>query len=329
MTTFPPAGASVRARASNALKAGFEKGWRGFFWLLKILIPISFATFLLDYSGWLHRLDFLLTPAMDLLGLPPEAALVLLVGMATGIYGAVAAMAVLPLTQAHMTLIAVFLLISHGLIQEGVIQGKSGFHPLKATAVRLIASIVTVIAVGFFLEPSGPLLLPGTVPGDPDPAFLSLLKVWGVQTVILAAKIFGIILALMAVLELMKSFDLLDVLVRRLSPVVKLMGLPPRVGFLWLAASLFGISYGAAVIVEETRGGRYDTDDLNRLHVCIGINHAMVEDPALFLALGVGAFWLWVPRIVAAIAAVHIYSLWARGRKRVRALAARRSAGAH
>lgn len=328
MTHFPPAGASVGARAGKALKTGFEKGWRGFFWLLKILIPISFATFLLDYSGWLHRLDFILTPAMDLLGLPPEAALVLLVGMLTGIYGAVAAMAVLPLTQAHMTLIAVFLLISHALIQEGVIQGKSGFHPLKATVVRLVASIVTVIAVGFFLEPSGPLSPAGTVALSPDPAFFPLLKDWGLQTVVLAAKIFGIILALMAVLELMKSFDLMDVLVRRLSPVVKLMGLPPRVGFLWLAASLFGISYGAAVIVEETRDGRYDTDELNRLHVSIGINHAMVEDPALFLALGVGAVWLWVPRIIAAIAAVHAYSLWARWRQRGRALAGQPSAGA-
>ncbi|MBI9084224.1 MAG: iron transporter [Desulfobacterales bacterium] len=329
MANISPAGASVRAKTGHALKAGFEKGWRGYFWLLKILVPISFATFLLDTSGWLHHLDFLLAPVMDLMRLPPEAALVLLVGMATGIYGAVAAMAVLPLTQAHMTLIAVFLLISHNLVQEGIIQGKSGFHPFKATVVRLITSMATVIAVGFFLEPSGPAALAGAAPVAADPAFLTLLSAWVIQTVILAAKIFGIILALMAVLELMKSFDLMDILVRRLSPVLKLMGLPPQVGFLWLAAGLFGISYGAAVIVEETRGGRYDPDDLNRLHVSIGINHAMVEDPALFLALGIGAFWLWVPRIIAAIAAVYFFSLWARGRKRVRSLAAHRSAGAH
>jgi len=33
----------------------------------------------------------------------------------------------------------------------------------------------------------------------------------------------------------------------------------------------------------------------------------MVEDPALFLVLGVNAFMLWVPRFVAAIIAVQAF----------------------
>ena len=35
----------------------------------------------------------------------------------------------------------------------------------------------------------------------------------------------------------------------------------------------------------------------------------MIEDPLLFLPLGIGAFWLWVPRLVAAVAAVYFYNL--------------------
>ena len=35
----------------------------------------------------------------------------------------------------------------------------------------------------------------------------------------------------------------------------------------------------------------------------------MIEDPALFLPLGVGLFWLWVPRLVAAMVAVRVYDL--------------------
>ena len=310
------------ARAGRAFKAGIDKGWRGYVWILKILLPISFATFLLEVSGWLHHLDSLLVPAMALLGLPPEAALVLLVGMLTGIYGAVAAMAVLSLTQAQMTLIAVFLLISHALIQEGIVQGKSGFHAFKATAVRLVASVVTVLALGLFLQNDAPAAVeaaPSVAAAAHD--FFPLLQDWVLQTLILAAKIVLIIMALMVVLELMKTFNLMGFLVRRLSPVLAVMGLSPRVGFLWLAASLFGITYGAAVIVEETRAGGYDPDELDRLHISIGINHAMVEDPALFLALGIGAFWLWVPRIVSAMVATHLYGLWKKGLKRFRGTA--------
>jgi hypothetical protein len=33
-----------------------------------------------------------------------------------------------------------------------------------------------------------------------------------------------------------------------------------------------------------------------------------VEDPLLFLPLGIGIFWLYVPRFVAAMVAVRIYN---------------------
>ena len=86
------------------------------------IVPISFLTVLLEYSGWVNKINFILEPCMNLLSLSPIAALPLIVGMLTGIYGGIAAMAVLPLTTNEMTLIAIFLLISHNLIQEGIIQ---------------------------------------------------------------------------------------------------------------------------------------------------------------------------------------------------------------
>ena len=49
-------------------------------------------------------------------------------------------------------------------------------------------------------------------------------------------------------------------------------------------------------------------EELERLHLSIGINHAMIEDPSLFLPLGIHP--LWIPRLVAAILAVHLLSLW-------------------
>ena len=130
---------------NNILKAsltsGLVKGLSGFAWMLKILLPISFLTFLLAWSGWINSLDFILEPVMKVIGLPPIAAIPLIAGLLTGPYGAIAAMAPLPLTINQMTLLAIFLLISHNLIQEGVIQSKSGFSFFMATLFRLIASI--------------------------------------------------------------------------------------------------------------------------------------------------------------------------------------------
>ena len=132
---------------------GAAKGWRGFVWMLKIILPVSLVTFMLDHSGWLGCMDGLLAPLMDAIHLPAMAALPLLAGLLTGIYGAIAAMSVLPLTIDQMTLIAVFLLIAHSLIQEGMVQHRSGLSAWSATWVRLVAAVATVAVLGWVIGP--------------------------------------------------------------------------------------------------------------------------------------------------------------------------------
>jgi hypothetical protein len=53
----------------------------------------------------------------------------------------------------------------------------------------------------------------------------------------------------------------------------------------------------------------FDPDELIKLHISIGINHSMVEDPTLFTTIDLNAFWLWVPRLITAIVAVHLFNL--------------------
>jgi hypothetical protein len=273
--------------------------------MLKILVPISLLTSLLAWSGWINRLDFILEPIMGVIGLPPLAALPLIAGLLTGPYGAIAAMAPLPLTVNQMTLLAIFLLISHSLIQEGVIQSKSGLSFLKATLFRLIASITTVMVVSRLMGHDTAMSALKDAPVIIQAPFFSMLKTWTAATLILSGKILVIIVTLMITLEIMKNYNLAERIVRVMSPALKVLGLGKQTGFLWLTAAIFGLTYGAAVIVAEAKEGNLSKDELERLHLSIGINHSMIEDPALFLSLGLGLFWLCVPRIAAAIIAVQ------------------------
>ena len=102
------------------------------------------------------------------------------------------------------------------------------------------------------------------------------------------------------------------------SPFLKIMGLDKKLGFLWMTAIVFGLAYGGAVIVEETKDGSLSKEDLEMLHLSIGINHSMVEDPALFMSLGLSAFWLYVPRLIMAIVTVRLLRLWFRFSKKAR-----------
>jgi Fe2+ transport system protein B len=303
------------------VEQGAAKGWRGFVWMFKIILPVSFATFLLDFSGWLVRIDALLEPLMGAIHLPAMAALPLLAGLLTGIYGAIAAMSVLPFTVDQMTLMAVFLLIAHNLIQEGLVQHQSGCPAWMATAVRLFAAVLTVIVAGWILGPEtaqktsgGPLVV------DPV-AFWPAMKGWAAGMAWLNLKILLIITALMIFMEFLKQYRLIEKVMRFIEPFLGLMGLDRQVGMLWMTAAVFGVTYGGAVIVAETRERRLPSEQLKPLHVSIGINHAVIEDPALFLPLGIHPLWLWVPRLLAAVAFTHAYRIWRWTKKRRRPIA--------
>ncbi len=293
-----------------------NKGWFGFLWVLKILVPISFFTFLLEYSGCLAYLDVVLEPTMGIMGLPAVAALPIIIGLLTGIYGAVAAMAALPLSMDHMTLIAIFLLISHNLFQEGIIQEKSGSSMVKATLIRLAASVITVMITARIMDIQGAATIAATTRNAVSSGFQPALFSWFLAMATLSIKIYLIITALMIALALMKAFNMINAIVKLIHPLLYILGLDRKVGMLWLTAAVFGITYGGAVIVEETKTNPMDPEKLDTLHVSIGINHAIIEDPALFLPLGIAPFWLWIPRLIAAVIATHIHGLMLRFKSR-------------
>jgi len=292
---------------------GVRKGWSGFVWMMKIVLPVSLLTALLEWSGWLRQLDFLLTPAMGLLHLPAAAALPLLIGMLANIYGGIAAMVLLPLTEGQMTLIGVFLLMAHNLIQEGIIQGQSGIHPLKATLFRIITAAVTVMIIGPWVAgaPAAPPAAPAAAVALPPVIPLpDMLQQWLRTTLILCGKIFLIIMGIMTLLETMKFLDWIKHIVRIFSPLLRVMGLDAQMGLLWMTAIVFGLAYGGAVIVEEAKAEHLSKDELEILHLSIGINHSMVEDPPLFISLGLSPFWLYIPRLVVAVVTVHLIRRW-------------------
>ena len=294
---------------TQLLVQGIHKGLDGFWWMLKIIIPISLLTTLLDFSGWLNNIDFVLEPLMRLMHLPAIASFPLIAGLLTGPYGGIAAMTVLPFTYEQMTLMAIFLLISHNLIQEGIIQAKSGINPILATIFRLVTSFCTVLVVMQFLE-TGPLVQPmETVFPQSQASLPEALTTWGISTIQLGLKILLIITSLMILLEEMKHYNLVSKLVDLLYPLLKLLGLQKNVGVLWMTGAVFGIAYGGAVIIEEVKKNHIKKSELMKLHFSMGVNHSLIEDPAIFLSLGLSPFWLWIPRIMAAILSVHLFNL--------------------
>jgi len=286
--------------------AGIKRGWSSFVWMCKVIIPVSFVVTLLQWTGWLNQLDFLLNPLTGVINLPPEAALPIITGMVINLYAVIAIITALPFTVEQMTLIAIFNMIAHSLIMEGIIQHKSGMNIIKTTVVRVTAAILTVLVVSQFLgDTSQSIAAPAYLMVQTP--FLDVLKGWAVDMMGLLLRIIGIIMVVMIILECSKTLGWTPYLVKLTRPLMKVLGLPDRTATMWVTAVIFGLFYGGAVIIEEAKESTLLKEELERLHISVGINHAMVEDPALFAVLGLNPFWLWVPRFIMAIAVVQAY----------------------
>lgn len=295
-----------RTQLRYGLRTGSRKGWGSFVWICKILIPTSFLVILIQWSGLLYQAVPLLNPLMRLINLPGEAALPIISGVLIGPYTTIAIVTVIPFSLEQITLIAIFTMIAHSLIIEGIIQHKSGINAAKITLIRLASAILTVFIVSqFFGDTTRSIIVPAYL--TVATPFIEVLKVWGVDTIELLIKILIIIMAVMIALECLKSLGWMEYLLNFSQPVMKILGLSHRTALLWVTAVVFGLMYGGAVIIEEAKKGGLTKEELERLHISIGTNHSMVEEPALWLALGLNGFWLWVPRLITAVAAVQIY----------------------
>lgn len=302
---------SLLAAGRRGLKRGLGSTYR----LLSIVIPVSLVVNVLDWVGLLHLIGRWLSPVLGLVGLPGEAAISLLSGALVGIYAAIAALAPLHLTVGQLNVLAVMALIAHSLPMEGVVQQKSGVSGWRMVALRVGASFV----VGFILARIVPGVAGAATPGADAVAVASVswerhLLDFLTATGSLALKMLVIITVMFVLTEILREYGWLERISRALRPIMAVLGLPASASFAWLTAAAVGLLYGAALIIEEAEQGRIDQDGLVRLHASIGVSHSLLEDTALFVAVGAGLFWLLVPRLLAAALLARVASYLTRRR---------------
>jgi len=292
----------------KGFSAGLSKGIRSFLWVLKILLPITFLISLAEWRGWIYEIEFIFKPVMPWLGLPPVAALPLILGMISGIYAGIAAMVALPFSKEQMTLLAIFLMLAHSLPQEGMIQGRSGFSALQAILIRLATATITLLLISYFLKTSAEFPYVSLTPSLSSP-FADFFQNWLIKNLFLSLKILGIILALFIFLEVCRSVGWIEHIIKSAFPILRIFGLSSKSAIVWITGTIFGLIYGAAVILEELKEGKLARDELAKLHISIGLQHSVIEDPLLFLALGINPLWLWLPRFLITLLVGQLYVL--------------------
>ena len=119
----------------------------------------------------------------------------------------------------------------------------------------------------------------------------------------------AIIIPLMIAIEIFVELDLLQRLTGIMTPFTRLMGMSRESNTPLLAGIIFGISYGAGIIIYSARNGSIETKEIFTINLFLVICHSIFEDTLLFAVLG--AYWL--PIVVTRFAlAVVVCTLWVR-----------------
>lgn len=300
---------STGKRISRCFTSSLKPAFKTIRWLLSIMIPVSFAVMLLDYSGFLFWLAGYTGPIARLLGLRGESILVLLSSGLLNIYSAVATIQSLTFTPREITILALMCLIAHNLIVETAVQKKTGSSALWMVTLRIGVALIG----GFLLN----LILPGKSTAVVSQAlvhvqlpFLNIFYPWVLSTLWLIAKAIIIIIGLNFLQRVMDEFSITIWLSKLMSPILKLFGLPEQASFMWLIANIIGLAWGSAILIEQAEQGKINKLEVNLLNRHIAISHSLLEDTLLFVAIGVSAVWIIFPRLILALIVVWIYRLF-------------------
>ncbi|HHT72791.1 MAG TPA: nucleoside recognition protein [Firmicutes bacterium] len=122
-----------------------------------------------------------------------------------------------------------------------------------------------------------------------------------------------IVIPLMILLEIAGANRILERLNGIMARMFRWIGLTEEGAFPVVVAVFFGLSFGSGVIISHLDEGKVSPREVRIIGVFMALCHALVEDTAIFLAVGVPLFFLLVPRLAAAYLCcwgLHRFMVW-------------------
>jgi hypothetical protein len=287
-----------------ATKSGLPKAKRTIIWLLKMILPISLAVRLLQYTGVLEYVSTLLNPIFQAVGLPGEASIAFVSSVFLPLYAPIAIASSLSLTIRQLTILGIMCLISHNTLVETAIQKKTGSNFAFIWLLRISMSFFAAFIWNWLLPHNLGVAAVLSVSTIAEQTIGTVLWIWAQGALALALKIAVIVTALMILQRILEEFHVMDLLSRTFAPVMQFMGLSRNSSFLWFVANIIGLTYGSAIIIEQVQEGKISTKDASMLNNHLAISHSLLEDTSLWVVVGVPLFWVTVPRIALAILVV-------------------------
>lgn len=272
-----------------------RKWWLASSIFFKIMIPISILIKVLQETNTMPFIGRLFEPLMYPLGLPGEMSIVWVTAMISNIYGGILVLSSIiadnPLNIAQITTLSTLILFAHTFLIEIPICQKAGAKFLPIFLIRFLGGYIFAIILSFSYSLFGvyqgdPVILPIITTED-----LSLGN-WALAEIQKYITIGAIVLLLILTLDFLERIRVIELINRLLSPVIKFLGISPKVMPLTIIGMTLGLAYGGGLIIAESKENDISKKDIFLSLALLSLFHSIIEDSLLMI--GLGASWTGV-----------------------------------
>lgn len=297
--------------AVRGLKEGCQLSWT----LGKIVFPITIAITILQYTKVLSWFTNLVAPLMQLIGLPGEAAMPLVIGNALNLYAAIGAIVSFDFTVKEVFIMAMMLSFSHNLFIESAVASRVGVSWWLISGIRIVLALVAAFIINlvwtggsesaqYGLIASNDVVLSGW--GE---IFLHGLKTATIAVVQLSL----VILPLMLVMQFFRELGWMTSLSKAFAPFTRFLGMKENTSFTLVTGLTIGLAFGAGVMIQAVKEDGVSKKDMLLALIFLVTCHAVVEDTVIFIPLGIPVWPLLVIRLIMAIVlTVTVAFVWNR-----------------
>ena len=285
------------------------EAWKTSLILIKIAIPISIATKLMNDWGVIAYIGLALGPVMKCVGLPGSMGLVWATAMITNLYAGIIVFSSLAsaehLTVAQVTIIATMMLIAHALPIELRIAQKAGPRFRFMFLLRIFGALLIGLLLNQIYLRSGFLQTEYIALWNPDindPSW----KTWAIDQIRTLLSIYVIILSLLFIVRLLAWLRITDGLTRILEPILRMMGMSKDAAPITIIGMTMGIGYGGGLIIREAQSGTLSKKDIFFSLSFMGLMHSIIEDTLLMLLLGGHISGILIFRFVFAMLVIFV-----------------------
>ena len=299
----------------QSIQKGLVNGLKTTWTLGKIIFPVTLIVYFLQFTPVLPWLIKIVSPFMGLLGLSGDAAIPIVLGNLLNLYAGIGAILTLDLTVKEVFIIAVMLSFSHNLLIESSVAIKAGVKLWMILSVRIGLAIVSAILINLIWHGGSQLAKYGLVPKTVDePNGLWQILLEGLEKAAIGVfQLAVIVIPLMIMIQILRDIKWLDVFSKWMAPVTKMLGMRPNTSTTLAAGLLFGLAFGAGVLIQSIQEDGVDKRDATVAFIFLVACHAIIEDTLIFIPLGIPIIPLFFIRLLTAILlTLVVANIWKR-----------------